>query len=524
MSGRVSATLPSASLKSFVASLLVLSAAFAFGASAARATTCESLATLALPETIITLAKSQPAGTFAAPKPFDSPEPSFENLPAFCRVAGEIKPTKDSNIKFELWMPLSGWNSKFIGLGNGNWAGVISYPSMGEMLRRGYAPASTDTGHEGNGEDASFALGHPEKVIDFGYRAVHEMTVKAKAILTAYYGVAPKHSYWNGCSLGGKQGLTEAQRFPHDYDGIIAGAPANFFTNLVVAAMWNASATRPNPAGYVPPEKLPLLHKAVLDTCDGLDGVKDGVLEDPKRCHFDPKVLLCKGADSPNCLTAAQVDAAKKIYGGPKNPRTDEQISPGLEPGSETGWGLFAVGPEPPVITSHFKYIVFKNPNWDYRTLNFDTDVALAQKADNGILTGSDPNLKEFFVQGGKLLLYHGWADPAIAPQTTINYYESVVAAMGASDKVQDFARLFMVPGMSHCNGGDGPFDFKELSALEQWIEEGKAPDRIIAAHLTDSTPARPDRTRPLCPYPRVAKYKGSGSTDEAFNFVCVKE
>jgi len=193
--------------------------AFVFGASTARAATCESIATLALPETRITLAQSQPAATFSAPKPFDAPEPSLENLPAFCRVAAEIRPTNDSNIKFELWMPRSGWNSKFIGLGNGDWAGVISYPSMGEMLRRGYAPASTDTGHEGTGEDATFALDHREKVIDFGYRAVHEMTVKAKAILTAYYGVAPKHSYWNGCSLGGKQGLTEAFSMLPAHDG-----------------------------------------------------------------------------------------------------------------------------------------------------------------------------------------------------------------------------------------------------------------------------------------------------------------
>jgi feruloyl esterase len=525
MSTRVSATFPSPSLKSLVASLLALSAALAFGASAVRATTCESLATLALPETIITLAKSQPAGTFAAPKPFDSPEPSFENLPAFCRVAGEIKPTKDSNVKFEVWMPLSGWNSKLIGLRNGDWAGVISYPSMGEMLRRGYAPASTDTGHEGTGEDATFALGHPEKVIDFGYRAVHEETVKAKAILAAYYGVAPKHSYWNGCSLGGKQGLTEAQRFPHDYDGIIAGDPANFFTRLVVAGMWNARAMRPNSAGYLPPEKLPLLHRSVLDACDALDGVRDGVLENPKRCRFDPKVLLCKSGDGPGCLTAAQVEAAKKIYSGPKNPRTGEQISPGLEPGSEASWGLFADGPEPPIITSHFKYIVFKDPNWDYRTLNFDADVALAQKVDNGILTASDPNLKEFFAQGGKLFLYHGWIDPAIAPQSTIDYYDSVVAAMGASVKVQGSARLFMVPGMTHCYGGDGPFDFDKVSVLEKWVEEGKAPDRIVAAHLIDdSGSAKPDRTRPLCPYPQVAKYKGTGSTDDASNFVCVKE
>jgi feruloyl esterase len=525
MSARILATPMSASLKPFVASVLVFSALFAFGVRSARAATCESLATLSLPDTTITLAKAEPAGKFTPPKPGNLPGPPLDNLPAFCRVAAAIKPTKDSDIKFELWMPASGWNGKFMGLGNGGWAGEIWYSEIGDALRRGYAAASTDTGHEGNGGDASFALGHPEKVIDFGYRAVHEMTVKARAIIAGFYGNSLKHSYWNGCSTGGKQGLTEAQRFPHDYDGIIAGAPANFFTHLIVSGIWIAEATRENPVGYVPKEKLPLLHKAVVDACDTLDGVKDGLLENPKRCHFDPKALLCKGADGPDCLTASQVEAARKIYAGPKNPRTAEQIFPGLEPGSENGWVFFAGGREPPIVASHFKYLVFKNPNWDFHTLNFDSDVALADKLDNGIITATNPNLKEFFAQGGKLLLYHGWNDGGIAPQNTINYYNSVADALGGSGKVQDSIRLFMAPGMDHCYGGDGPFDFDAIGALEQWAEEGKAPDRIVAAHLPKGpASAKPDRTRPLCPYPQVAKYNGSGGTDDAANFVCVKE
>lgn len=509
----------------FVASLLVFSAASAFTARSTKAATCESLAALALPGTSITLAKTEPAGTFTPPKPSRMPGPPLNNLPAFCRVAGEIKPTSDSDIKFELWMPASGWNGKFMGTGNGGWAGEIWYAELGDALRRGYAAANTDTGHEGNGGDASFALGHPEKVIDFGYRAVHEMTVKAKSILAAYYGVAPKHSYWNGCSSGGKQGLTEAQRFPRDYDGIIAGAPANFFSHLIVSGIWIAQATREDSGAYIPKEKLPLLHKAVLDACDSLDGVKDGVLENPKRCHFDPKALLCKGADGSGCLMAAQVEAVAKTYAGPKNPRTGEQIFPGLEPGSENGWVFFAGGREPPIVASFFKYLVFKNPNWDYRTLNFDSDVAIADKVDNGILTAINPNVKEFFAQGGKLFLYHGWNDGGIAPQNSINYYNSVVAAMGGVDKVQDSMRLFMAPGMDHCYGGDGPFDFDTVAALEQWVEKGKAPDRIVAAHLPEGSASnKPDRTRPLCPYPQVAKYKESGSTDDASNFVCAKE
>ena len=525
MSAYASAKSLAIPLRFLVASLMVFSAASAFPVRSARAVTCESLATLALPDTTITLAKPEPAGTFTPPKPVSFPGPPLDNLPAFCRVAAEIKPTKDSDIKFEVWMPASNWNGKFMGIGNGGWSGEIWYPFMGVALRRGYAAASTDTGHEGSAGDASFALGHPEKVIDFGYRAVHEMTVKAKAIIAAYYGDAPKHSYWNGCSSGGKQGLKEAQRFPRDYDGIIAGAPANFWTHLIVSGIWIADATRENPAGYIPKDKLPLLHKAVLNACDTLDGLKDGVLEDPRRCHFDPKVLQCKDTEGPDCLTAAQVEAARKIYAGPSNPQTGEQIFPGLERGSEGGWSFFVGGPEPRIVASHFKYLVFKNPNWDFRSLNFDSDVTLADKLDNGLITATDPNLKEFFAQSGKLLLYHGWNDGGIAPQNTINYYNSVTGAMGGSDKVQDSIRLFMAPGMDHCYGGDGPFAFDSIAPLEQWVEKGKAPDRIVAAHLPPGpAPAKPDRTRPLCPYPQVAKYKGSGSTDDASNFVCAKE
>jgi feruloyl esterase len=404
----------------------------------------------------------------------------LDNLAVFCRVAGEIKPTKDSGIKFEVWMPASGWNGKFMGIGNGGWSGAISYPFMGVALRRAYATASTDTGHEGNIADASFALGHPEKVIDFGYRAVHETTVKAKAIIAAYYGNAPKLSYWNGCSSGGKQGLTEAQRFPRDYDGVIAGAPANFWTHLMVSSVWITEATRENPAAYIPKEKYSLLHKAVLAACDVLDGVKDGLLENPRVCHFDPRVLQCKDSDGPECLTAAQIEAARRIYDGPKNPRTGEQIFPGLEAGSERGWDFYSGWPEPSIGASYFKYLVFKNANWDFRSLNLDGDVALADKLDSGLITATDPNLTEFFAQGGKLFLYHGWNDAAIAPQNTINYYNSVVAATSGSDKAQNSVRLFMAPGMDHCFGGDGPFAFDTIAALEQWVEKGRAQNGLL--------------------------------------------
>jgi len=533
MTASATATALGFSWRAPAVSLLFL-ATFDLAARPVGAATCESLATLTLPDTTITLAKVEPAGTFNPPRPHPGYMfgGSVDNLPEFCRVAAETKPTKDSDIKFEVWMPVSGWNGKFMGEGNGGWSGEIWYHPMGAALRRGYVTASTDTGHEGDGGLASFALGHPEKVIDFGYRAVHEMTVKAKAIIAAFYGAdALKHSYWSGCSSGGRQGLKEAQRFPHDYDGIIAGAPANFWTHLITSGIWIGQLTRENRGSYLPMEKYAVLHKAVLEACDALDGVKDGVLENPKRCHFDPKEVRCKGADGPECLTAAEVAAAKKIYSGPKNPRTGEQIFPGLEPGSENGWGFFAGGGrsdpngvfEPPIVASHYKYLVFRDPKWDYRTLNFDRDVALADKLDKGVINATNPNLKEFFAQGGRLLLYHGWDDPAIAPENTVNYYDSVVAAMGGASNVQNSMRLFMAPGMDHCGGGDGPSDFDGIAALEQWVEKGQAPDRIVAAHFQQNS-GKPDRTRPLCPYPQVAKYKGSGSNDDASNFVCSKE
>ena len=257
----------------------------------------------------------------------------FRDLPAFCRVAATLAPTSDSDIKIEVWLPLSGWNGRLQAVGNGGWSGSIAYPGLASGIRQGYATASTDTGHSGS--SGEFVQGHPEKLIDFGYRAVHEMTVTAKAIITAFNGSGPKLSYWNGCSSGGKQGLKEAQRYPADYDGIVAGAPANNWTHLEVGSLWVAQAVHKDEASFIPQAKFALIHKAVLDACDALDGVKDGVLEDPTRCHFDPQALKCAGEDAPTCLTAAQVEAARKIYAPATNPRTGKEIYPGLEPGSE---------------------------------------------------------------------------------------------------------------------------------------------------------------------------------------------
>lgn len=280
----------------------------------AAGTPCEGLSALKLPDTSITAAQVVAAGTFSSPAA--GSQPVFKDLPEFCRVQAEIKPSKDSDIKMEVWMPVSGWNGKFQGLGNGGFAGSISYPELAIAVKSGYASAMTDTGHTGSAVSADWALGHPEKIIDFGYRAVHEMTVHAKAIMQAFYGNGPKHSYFAGCSNGGRQALMEAQRYPADYDGIIAGAPAWNWTHLLADAAWNAQATLTVAGSYISADKVPVIATAVRDACDAQDGVKDGIVADPRKCGFDPAPIQCKSEDTSSCLTAEQVVALKKIYAG----------------------------------------------------------------------------------------------------------------------------------------------------------------------------------------------------------------
>jgi len=487
-----------------------------FPAVLAAATSCESVASIALQHATVTLATTVEAGAFPAP-PGRGPNAGavYKTLPAFCRIAATLKPSSDSAIRIEVWMPVavpgqpSGWNGKLQSVGNGAWAGTISYPAMATALAAGYAAASTNTGHEGNNPD--FIRDHPEEVVDFAYRAVHEMTAASKTIIAAYYGDGPQYAYWNGCSTGGRQAMAEAQRFPSDYDGIVAGAPASYVTHLQGSQVWTSAVTHKDEAGYIPPAKYAAIHKAALDRCDALDGVKDGVIEDPTRCKFDPKVLECKGEDGPSCLTAPQVELARKIYAGPG-------FFPGLEPGSEMGWATLS-GPKPmDLAVDVFKYLVFQDPKWDYLTFNPESDVARADKTISGMMNSVDPNLKPLFAHGGKLLQYHGWADPGIPPVSSVNYYKSVLEAMGGKAKVNDSYRLFMIPGMGHCGGGDGTSTFDMVSALDQWVVQGRAPDQIVASKVVSGAVVR---TRPLCPYPQVATYKGSGTTDDAANFSC---
>jgi feruloyl esterase len=489
--------------------LAFLFAVPAFGSS------CDSLTKLALKDTTVTTAQTVPAGHFSPPgerQPAGGANP-YKELPEFCRVAVTIKPTSDSDIKVEVWLPLNGWNSKFQGVGNGGWAGVISYSAMAEAIRAGYATASTDTGHAGG--RGTFVLGHPEKLIDFAWRSEHEMTVKAKAIIQAFYGSAPKFSYWNGCSTGGRQGLKEAQQFPDDYDGIIAGAPAN----RTAISLWIAHGVLKDKASYIPPAKYPVIHQAALAACDAGDGLKDGLIDNPAKCKFDPKGLLCKSAESAQCLTGPQVEAAKRFYSPAVNPQTGQELFSSFVPGTELGWGIQALGPEPSLNGyDQYRYVVFKDPNWDWKTFNFDTDVARGNLPENVIMNATDPNMKAFFSRGGKLLLYHGWSDPQVPTLNTIKYYGRVVEAMGGAANASKNIRLFLEPGMGHCRGGEGPNVFDKMGALEQWVEQGKAPEKLNASHITDG---KVDRTRPLCPYPQVAKYKGAGSIDDAANFVC---
>jgi feruloyl esterase len=488
---------------------------------ALAATPCEQLSSLQLPNTTITAAQSVAAGAFTQPAPAGKGKGKggdanpFADLAAFCRVAMTIKPSSDSDIKVELWMPAANWNNKYEANGNGGWAGSITPATLATGLRLGYASSMTDTGHEGG--SASFGLDHPEKVIDFGSRAVHEMVLKSKAIITAFYGQAPKLSYWNGCSGGGRQGLMEAQRFPEDFDGIVAGSPALNTTGRSAQAVWIAQETHKDEAHAIPQAKFAAIHAAALAACDAGDGVTDGVLENPKKCNFDPSVMLCKGAEDNNCLTAAQIESAKKIYSDVTNPRTKQVYFQRHEPGSEMGWNTMA-GPNPFVLgTDMFKYIVFSNSNWDYKTMNFDSDMEKALKA-GAPIDARNPDLKKFFDRGGKLVQYHGWADPQISPGSSTDYYDTVLKTMGGASKVQPNYRLFMVPGMAHCGGGDGTSTFDMLKVLEQWVEEKKTPEQVVASRVRDG---KTDRTRPLCPYPQVAVYKGSGSTDEAANFAC---
>ena len=521
--------------------------AIALGATQASATTCASLAGLALDDTTITAAQAVPTGTYTAPD-----GEVFPGLPAFCRVAATLTPSSDSNIRIEVWLPSAGWNGKYEGTGNGGYAGTIIYNGLADGLQRGYAVANTDMGTApATTLDGSPLVGHPEKWKDWGYRATHVMTVAAKRIVHAFYGKHPRQSYFTGCSTGGEQALMEAQRYPEDYDGIVGGDPGHNRTHLHTAFVWTWRAGQRTPASVLGFDKLALLNSAVLAACGTQDGAlrADGFLNDPRDCHFDPKALQCSGADAPTCLTAAQAQAATAIYDGPRNPSNNHLIYPGWPRGSEgipVIWPFLEglLSPEP-AFDGLFKWVF--GAAWDWRTFDFDRDVATVDTVLGPILNATDPDLGRFKAHGGKLILYHGQADAIVAPQDTINYYNEMVATQRregdddghgghALEETQDFARLFLAPGMSHCGGGPGPNvfngadnlggprdpDHDVLSALDRWVTQGVAPEKIIATkYVNDNPAAGVATTRPLCVYPKLAHYKGAGDTSNVANFVC---
>jgi hypothetical protein len=506
------------------------------GFAAALPQTCEGLASLKIPSTDIVSAQAIGPGALKTPdgKP-------LSDLKAFCRVSGIAKPTPDSQIAFEVWMPASDWNGRLWGIGNGDFAGSISPAGLASRLAEGYAAVGTDTGHRTASQyETEWGSGHPEKVIDFAHRGIHEAVVRAKRIVAEFYGQPAAHSYFGSCSNGGRQALMEAQRYPGDYDGIIAGAPAADWTHLYIGAglmyfRWLAEGP-----SYLPASKLPAIHAAVLAACDDLDHVKDGVIEDPRQCKVDPSVLLCKGAESDACLTQAQLTTVKNLYAGPSLP-SGVRLWPGYSPGSESGWGDAHLGTGPATTDTYqdifgfFRHIVFEDPHWDPKTYDAERDGRLTGRKLSSIIDATNPDLSGFLARGGKLILYHGWSDPVIPAMMTIGYYQQVLERVGRPAANRGI-RLFMVPGMDHCGDGPGPNTFGQFAAggsgdpayrvgaaLQRWVEEDIAPERIIATKYKNNDDPKSEviRTRPLCAFPLVARYRGAGSTDEHANFDC---
>jgi len=490
--------------------------------------TCTELKSLALPHVTI-LSASEVEET--------------QSLPKHCLLYGVI----EDEINFELKLPAE-WNQKLYMGGNGGFAGGFRNTGINKALSRGYATTQTDDGHTGNRFDASWALDNRKVQINFGYRAVHLTAKTAKAIVREYYGSHIRYSYFNGCSKGGGEAMTESQRYPEDFDGIIAGAPAYDWTgSMGMGYVWNQQDMYPDSASStptVPSSKLGLIQSAVLENCDATDGLVDGLIDDPRNCTFDPAkdLPMCPGdVDGPNCFTTVQLAAIQRIYNGPSN--SHGQLFPGFLPcGAEAypniiGWSFWftdgrailqALGVDGPDGQYRFgeqflRYFVYNDPTYEIHNFDFETDVRDLARAAK-ILNATKTNLRQFKAFGHKMIMYQGWADPAITALGTVKYYEQVVDTMGGRKKVEGFFRLFMVPGGLHCGGGPGPAPDPTIAdclpALEEWVENGIAPNSIIASHIDPNTQLV-DRTRPLCPYPKVARYNGTGSTDDAANFSC---
>ena len=512
---------------------MIASAFLLLAAAATAATPCENLASVKLTNAIITSTVVVPEGPppargtgpgaargrgvqggealqAAAQQPVQQPAARDgsppANIPAHCRVQLVLKPSADSLINMELWLPTQNWNGKFMGVGNGGFAGSIQglTNDMPQALRLGYATAGTDTGHQGPGGD--WAIGHPEKMIDFGYRSTHEMTLTAKRIVKVFYDQNAKYSYFKGCSTGGRMALMEAQRFPDDYDGIIAGSLANRHIHMWTAGVDRSIELSRHPEGNLTAEKAALVNQMVTDSCDTL---REGFLNNPRQCKVDFSKLLCAaGQAEATCLTAAQLKTVNTFYGGVKNSQGELIFSgqalgnpiPALRGTNQAPAGVFDI-----------VRIAFNDPNLDWQKFDLDHDMPIIDKA-VGYIDAVNPDLSGFRKRGGKLLLTHGWADTGITPETTIWYYEAVLGKMGRNQS--DWMRLFMAPGMGHCGGGPGVNTFDSIGTLEKWVEQGVAPDHMLGTGAQGLT-------RPLCPYPQYAEYKGIGDLKDAQNWAC---
>jgi len=554
----------------FVGAAMSLFAFVATAGTPAMATPCTNLQSLQLQHATITSAMDNTSHTFLPP---GSATP-ITGLPAFCRVTATLTPSSDSTIKIEVWLPETTWNGRFLGTGGGGFQGVITYTELAAGIRAGFAATNSDLGTGSSGcsplycgSDGNmgnpFAIafgdpaapstglfGHPERIKDFGYRAIHLMTVRGKEIANAFYMQNAHTAYFAGCSTGGQNALMEAQRFPNDYDGILAGAAAFNRTHLHMAGLAGWQDTHASPGRFIQPGQMTLINQAVLKQCVGKDGGAgtDQFLTDPRDCQFDPKALLCTGGTlPPACLTSEQVTTIQKYYAGTIDPVNGQVINPGAERGNETD-DILALGlafqerlPEP--AFDGLFYWVF-GPSFGYPTgavnfANFDFHHAVDTVDDQlaAVLNANSTDLGEFREHGGKLLMYHGWADPLIPSQSSINYFNALVGNDGggfqqasfadgspALQRTQSYARLFMVPGMYHCSGGPGPNTFDALTPLVKWVEAGVPPQTIVATKFVGDMPPAVAMTRPLCVYPKVAKYNGSGSTSMAANFTCVAD
>lgn len=511
-------------------------AALPFCLPLAHAADCASLKSLSLPDTTITTAGEVgpgviPGGVMAGSAP-------QKQMPAFCRVTGILRPSSDSVIRFEVWLPeQAAWNGRIVNTGNGGFAGSIDYRQMGNNIMRGYATAGSDAGHQAEAEDASWAYRHAEKIADFGWRATHLTALRSKDVVKALYGKPQTTAYFDACSDGGREALMEAQRFPDDYDGILAGAPANNWVHMLSSGIALSQETMREPSAYISSKKLPAINAASLAACDAQDGLKDGIVSDPAHCKFDPAVLQCKDMDDLSCLTAPQVQSLRAYYRGGLD-AAGKPIFPGLLPGDENPvWHDWILGNAPSgsnYVTGFFRYMVYNDPTWQALTAKPDDALKLAAERVGKDVDATDPDLRPFAKHGGKLIIYHGWNDPAISPWNSAEYYRSVQRTMGA-EAANSTVRLYLVPGMEHCLNGPGPNVMGQLSLpgaggpgtgaldlLQMWVEKGQAPGSILAVKRSGTKDTPVTNVRPICAFPQEARYDGKGDPNVPGSFSCV--